>query len=159
MKIVHIVGRSGNGKTTLILELIGELQKRGLQVGTLKHSGHAHELEKPGKDSYRHRKAGGNPAAIATTDQIAVFLPRQPDEDPFNKLASLFDPCDIILVEGYIDGPGIKLEVWRAETHTDPIFHEQEGIHAVVSDDAVETDLPVWPRKNVEALVGRMLSL
>lgn len=159
MKIVHIVGRSGNGKTTLIVELLAALTKRGVRVGTLKHSSHVHELDKSGKDSFRHRAAGGNPAAIATTDQIAVFLPREPEENPFVKLESLFSPCALVLVEGYIEGPGIKLEVWRAANRKPPIFREQDNIHAVVTDDPVDTDLPVWPRKDAEALVDRILAL
>ena len=42
MHIVHITGRSRNGKTTLIVELVREITRRGLRVGTLKHSGHDH---------------------------------------------------------------------------------------------------------------------
>ncbi|MDY6906183.1 MAG: molybdopterin-guanine dinucleotide biosynthesis protein B [Thermodesulfobacteriota bacterium] len=159
MKIVHIVGRSGNGKTTLIIELIEALTKRGLRVGTLKHSSHVHELDKSGKDSYRHRVAGGNPAAIATTDQIAVFLPRAPGENPFDRLSSLFGPCDVILVEGYIEGPGTKIEVWRAATEKTPIAAEQDHILAIVTDDPVETRLPVWPRKDVAALADKIQNL
>lgn len=159
MKIVHIVGRSGSGKTTLIVALVKALTARGIRVGTLKHSRHVHELDKPGKDSYRHRTAGGEPAAIATDDQIAVFLPRTPDENPFIRLESLFRPCDIVIVEGYLDGPGVKLEVWRSVTQEKPISADQKGISAIVTDDAVDTDLPVWPRNDMQTLLDRLLAL
>ena len=46
MKLIHIVGRQNNGKTTLIVELVNEFIKRGLRIGTMKHSGHEHELDK-----------------------------------------------------------------------------------------------------------------
>ncbi|MDY6830885.1 MAG: molybdopterin-guanine dinucleotide biosynthesis protein B [Thermodesulfobacteriota bacterium] len=159
MKIIHIVGRSKNGKTTLILEVIAELRKRSLAVGTLKHSGHAHELETPGKDSWRHRKAGAVPSAVATTDQMAVYLPRKPDENPFDRLGHLFAECDIVLVEGYANGPGKNIEVWRAANGKDPLFPERDDILAVVTDDPVETGLPVWPRNNVAAIVDAMMRL
>ncbi|MFP4040462.1 MAG: molybdopterin-guanine dinucleotide biosynthesis protein B [Desulfosudaceae bacterium] len=159
MKIIHIVGCSGSGKTTLLVELVRELTSRGRQVGTLKHSGHSHELEKPGKDSYRHRQAGGRPAAVVTTDQMAVFLPRQPDENPFDRLSPLFAACDIILVEGYIEGPGRKIEVWRESLGKQPLFQQREDILAVVTDDPVRTELPVWPGKDLPFIADRVLEL
>lgn len=159
MRIIHIVGRSKNGKTTLILELIAEFKGRGLAVGTLKHSGHAHELETPGKDSWRHRQAGAVPSAVVTTDQMALYLPRKPDEDPFERLGHLFSACDIVLVEGYANGPGKNIEVWRAANGKDPLFPDRDDILAVVTDDPVETVLPVWPRSNVPAIADALMCL
>jgi len=159
MKIIHIVGRTKSGKTTLIVDLVRELTDRGRRVGTLKHSGHAHELDRPGKDSWTHRQAGSIPAAVTTTDQMAVFLPRQPDENPFERLAALFSSCDVVLVEGYIEGPGVKLEVWRAAREIPPICAERSGLTAVITDDPVQTDLPVWPRSDVKKLADKILAL
>jgi len=159
MHIVHITGRSKNGKTTLIVDLIEEMKHRGLKVGTLKHSGHAHELDKPGKDSYRHRQAGAVPVAISTTSQLAVFLPYEPSENPFERLTALFADCDVILVEGFIDGPGKKIEVWRAEVGKEPLFMERPEVLAVVTDDPIETTLPVMPRADIPALVDFLMDL
>ncbi len=159
MHIVHITGRSKNGKTTLIIELIQEITRRGLKVGTLKHSGHDHELDKPGKDSFRHRQAGAVPVAISTTSQMAVYLPKAPGENPFDRFAPLFKDCDIILVEGYIDGPGKKIEIWRAEVGKEPLFTERDEILCVVTDDPLETSLPVRPRSDVPALVDFLMNL
>jgi len=159
MHIVHITGRSRNGKTTLIVELVREITRRGLRVGTLKHSGHDHELDKPGKDSYRHRQAGAVPAAITTPGQTAVYLPVSPAEEPLERLAPLFKNCDIILVEGYIDGPGKKVEVWRAAVGKEPLFKERTEVLAVITDDTVETALPVLPRSDVSGLADFLLGL
>ena len=63
---IHVVGRRNHGKTTLLVELVEELCRRGLRVGTLKHSSHTHELDTPGKDSHRHRLAGLNAAVRAS---------------------------------------------------------------------------------------------
>ena len=159
MNIVHITGRSKNGKTALIVELIEEMTRRGLKVGTLKHSGHAHELDKPGKDSYLHRQAGAVPVAVSTTNQMAVFLPRDPGENPFDRLFTLFCDCDIVLVEGYINGPGKKIEVWRAGLDKAPLFIERREVQAVVTDDPIETDLPVLPRSDIPSLVDFLITL
>lgn len=57
--IVSIVGTSGVGKTTILEKLIPELTRRGLRVGTVKHHAHGEfEMDRPGKDSWRHKKAG-----------------------------------------------------------------------------------------------------
>lgn len=159
MHIVHITGRSKNGKTTLIVALIEEIRRRGLKVGTLKHSGHVHELDKPGKDSYRHRQAGAVPVAVSTTNQLAVFLPYEPTENPFDRVSALFADCDVILVEGYIDGPGRKIEVWRAEVGKEPLFKERREVQALVTDDPVETDLPVLSRSDIPTLVDFLMTL
>ncbi|MCP4022340.1 MAG: molybdopterin-guanine dinucleotide biosynthesis protein MobB, partial [Desulfobacteraceae bacterium] len=63
MNPFHIIGQPQSGKTTLITDIIKELTAKGAQVGSLKHSSHVHELDKPGKDSFLHRKAGASPAA------------------------------------------------------------------------------------------------
>ena len=56
--IVSIVGPSGSGKTTLLEKLIPELVNRGLKVGTIKHDVHGFDMDRPGKDSWRHKRAG-----------------------------------------------------------------------------------------------------
>lgn len=159
MNLIHIVGRKNNGKTKLIVELIQEMRRRGFRVGTIKHSGHSHELDKPGKDSHRHRKAGGEPVAVVTADQIAVYLPLQKSDNPMDVLAPLFEKNDLVLVEGFIDGPGKKIEVWRREIGSRPIFHERADIKAVVSDDAVDTELPVWPRMDIRRVADGICRL
>jgi len=59
METIQIIGQPGSGKTTLMVDIIKELVKMNLTVGSLKHSAHLHELDTPGKDSFLHRKAGG----------------------------------------------------------------------------------------------------
>jgi molybdopterin-guanine dinucleotide biosynthesis protein B len=159
MKMIHILGRQNNGKTTLIVDLVQEFTIRGIRVGTLKHSSHDHELDRPGKDSYLHRKAGACPAAIATKEMIAVYLPKKPEENPFDKIESLFHHIDLILVEGYLSGPWKKVEVWRKSVNTVPIFSERKDIEAVISDDDIETTLPVWPRKNIAFIADEILKM
>ena len=57
---VAVVGRHNSGKTTLVERLIAELVARGLDVGSVKHHSHAgFDIDYPGKDSYRHGRAGG----------------------------------------------------------------------------------------------------
>lgn len=160
LPLVHVVGRRNHGKTTLLAAVIGELRRRGVAVGAIKHSGHAHELDRPGKDTYRHREAGATPAAIVTPAHVAVFAPRAADEKScYARLAPLYRDCALVLVEGHIDGPGPHVEVFRAAVGTEPLVRTRPEIVAVISDDAPRVDRPVWPRSDVPRIADALLAL
>jgi len=155
---LHIVGRRNHGKTTLIAELVREFCRRGIRVGTIKHSCHAHDLDTPGKDSHRHRQAGAQPAAIVTRDLIGVFLPR-PEEPLYERLEPLFADCHLVIVEGNIDAPGLKIEVWRSAAGNTCLAAERADILAVVSDDRPALRVPIWPRGDIVTLADRVFAL
>lgn len=158
MQRLHIVGRKNHGKTTLIIELVRELCRRGLRVGTIKHTRHVHELDKPGSDSCRHRLAGAAPAAIVSGDMAAVHLPCD-GADYFRQLAPLFTGCDLVVVEGDLDGGGNKIEVWRQAVGIPCLASERSDIAAVVSDDPAPVDVPVLPRHHLGPLVQFVVDL
>ncbi len=159
MRVVHIVGRQNNGKTRLVCELVEELTRRGLSVGTIKHSSHDHELDRPGKDSYLHRRAGASPAAVVAANELAIYLSTGADDDPIARLEPMFAACDLVLVEGFIDREGVKVEVWRREIGKPLLADRREGIVAVVSDDAPQVAQPVWPRSDVPRVADEILKL
>lgn len=162
MKRVHIVGRKNHGKTTLTVALVRELLRRGLRVGTIKHSRHSHEFDTPGKDSFCHREAGGVPAAVVSVDMVGVFMPRHADGDPYTQLAPLYQDCDLVLVEGDKGLPGgLKVEVWRAAVGSTPLGAEpgRDDIVAVISDDPVPADIEVWPRVDVAIIADKIIDL
>ena len=71
-QIIAVVGKSSSGKTTLIERLIPELKKRGYRIGSVKHAHHGFQIDKKGKDSYRHRAAGADVVVVASPDEIAM---------------------------------------------------------------------------------------
>jgi molybdopterin-guanine dinucleotide biosynthesis adapter protein len=159
MNRIHIVGRKNHGKTTLVVDLVEEYCRRGVRVGTIKHSRHVHELDSPGKDSHRHRTAGSQPAAIITSDSVGIFLTRD-GRDEYRRLRLLYADCQIVLVEGDIDAPsGIKVEVWRAAGGSTCLAAQRFDIAAVVSDDQPEVAVPVWPRSDIAWLADRIWEL
>ncbi len=162
MKRIHIIGRKNSGKTTLVVDLVQHLTSAGYRVGTIKHTHHHHELDTPGKDSHRHREAGAKVVGIMSPDMIAAFRPANDAEDTqdrYDSLLPMFDGCDVVLVEGHSRSSAIKVEVWRAAVAGEPIATEEAEIAAVVTDDEVAVDVPVWPRSNVGAIVKQLLEL
>jgi molybdopterin-guanine dinucleotide biosynthesis protein B len=157
MKRIHIVGRKNHGKTTLIVELIGELTRIGQKVGVIKHSSHKHELDTPGKDSHRQRLAGASPVSIVSDNLIGIYMPRSSGSEFYESLKPLYRNCDLVLVEGHIDGSGPKLEVWRSSAgEGGPLAENRSDIAAVITDDQAKVSIPVWSRSDIERLAERL---
>ena len=159
MKVLHVVGRKNHGKTTLIAELIAYLTQMEVRVGSIKHCGHEHMLDSPGKDSALHRQAGAEPTVVLTPSQMAIFQHRPPQNGSYASIRGHFEHCDIVLVEGDLDGPGPKIEVWRAEIGGDPIVMRREDIRGIVSNDPIETDRMVWQRDRIPEIAQAVLAL
>jgi len=156
---VHIVGRQNQGKTTLVVELARFLTGAGVRVGTIKHTGHDHPVDRAGKDSFRHREAGGAPAAFATPAEVGVYMDRQ--DDVYAQLAPLYGGCDVVLVEGNLDAQGVaKLEIFRAgQGHPAPLALERDDISAVISDDELPGVATRCPRGDMPRAARLVLDL
>jgi molybdopterin-guanine dinucleotide biosynthesis protein B len=159
MNRIHIIGRKNAGKTTLVVDLVAELSRRGLRVGTIKHTSHRHDPDVPGKDSWRHRQAGAAPVAILSREVTALFLPSEPEVDEYERLTRFYEGCDLVLVEGGQTAAATKIEVWRAGLGEPPLAPARGDVAAVVSDDAVAVEVPRWPRADVPRLADRVLAL
>lgn len=157
---IHIIGHAGSGKTTLIVELVMALVKQNIRVGTMKHSAHVHELDKPGKDSFRHRVAGAAPVSMVTEQMSAIYLPRDVRTTPEMILQTFYQNVDIVLIEGWITGPFQKIEVWRKAIGKPPLFSTIQQVQAIVSDnDLQDAPLPVFSRSGIDRLVTFLLGL
>ncbi len=140
MTPVHIIGHAGCGKTTLIVDLIKEMVKRDIKVGSLKHSAHVHELDKPGKDSFQHRNAGAVPASMMTQSMSAIYLPGSDKLTPEKLLKKYYLNVDIVLIEGWISGPYDKIEIWQNHIKKKPLFSFVEQVKVFVSDDELDPE-------------------
>ena len=77
-RTLAFVGRSGSGKTSLILRLIPEFIKLNLRVGTLKHTHHIQSFDQPEKDSWKHRQAGSEQTVVLSDKEIGIFSAAPP---------------------------------------------------------------------------------
>ena len=88
-KIIQIIGQKNHGKTSLVVDLVATFTQRGLRVGTIKHTAHTYDVDRPGSDSDQHRQAGATPAAFVSGEQLGVFMPVAKNGDYMAQLASL----------------------------------------------------------------------
>jgi molybdopterin-guanine dinucleotide biosynthesis protein B len=135
MRIFGFAGWSGSGKTTLIEQVIPRLVARGLRVSLIKHAHHWFDVDRPGKDSYRHRQAGCTEVLITSGVRWALMheLRGAPELTMDEALARL-SPCDLALVEGYKAAPIPKLEIWRADIGKPPLHPGDSHILAIATD-------------------------
>ena len=143
MKIFGFAGWSGGGKTTLIEKLIPRFAMRGLSVSLIKHAHHEFDIDRPGKDSYRHRKAGCTEVMVASDLRWALMHEMRGNvEESLDALLMRMAPVDLLLVEGWKQLPMPKLEVYREANGKPPLYPDSEEIIAIVSDTQMHTTLP-----------------
>jgi molybdopterin-guanine dinucleotide biosynthesis protein B len=141
MKIFGLAGYSGAGKTTLIEHLIPRFVARGLTVSLIKHTHHNFDLDKSGKDSFRHREAGATEVMLVCDRRwVLMHELRGAPEPSFEAQVANLSPCDLLLVEGFKATPIPKLEVHRPANGKPFIWPENPSVVAVATPG--RADLP-----------------
>ncbi|MBI1987999.1 MAG: molybdopterin-guanine dinucleotide biosynthesis protein B [Nitrospinae bacterium] len=135
--IVSIVGRSDSGKTTFLEKLIPELTRRGYRVATIKHDTHGFEVDREGKDSWRHAQAGAQVVVISSPQKLAL-IKRVEADLTLDQIAPLIGKVDLILTEGYKREEKPKIEVYRRAAHPEPLCTRENQLIAMVTDDPVD---------------------
>jgi molybdopterin-guanine dinucleotide biosynthesis adapter protein len=158
MRIFGLAGWSGSGKTTLMTALIPELLARGITVSTVKHAHHAFDIDRPGKDSWRHREAGACEVMVASERRWALMHElREAPEPPLDRLIAQMSPVDLILVEGFKRHPHPKIEIRRASLGKPPLYPDDPSVVAVASDERLPR-LPLpWLPLSDPATVARFI--
>jgi molybdopterin-guanine dinucleotide biosynthesis protein B len=126
----------------LIESLLPALRARGLRVSTLKRTHHYVDMDKPGKDSFRHRAAGAEEVMVVSGTRWALLRETPEGTDPAALLARMA-PVDLVLAEGFKFDDFPKLEVFRPALGKPRLWPETPGIVAVASDAPLQGDLPI----------------
>ena len=154
--LVSVVGNSGSGKTTFLEKLIPELIGRGLKVGTIKHDVHGFEMDKPGKDSWRHKHAGASATVISSPYQIGMVMDVAHDHKP-DELLFYFNGMDIVLTEGYKRGDHPKMEIFRTEIINEPLCKNDKSLLALITDSDVDLDVPVFSLRAIKEVADFLI--
>jgi molybdopterin molybdotransferase len=144
VKIFGVVGWKNAGKTGLMERLVTEISARGISVSTIKHAHHSFDVDQPGKDSYRHRKAGAREVLLASRQRWALMHEiGDAEEPPLAELLAKMSPVDLVLVEGFKRDTHQKIEVHRSKNKTDLIATNDDTVVAMASDQVhAELSIP-----------------
>ena len=158
MKVFGFAGWSGSGKTTLIEQLIPRFVLQGMSVSLIKHAHHQFDIDRPGKDSYRHRHAGCTEVMVTSDVRWALMHElRGKSEHTLEQQIERMAPVDLLLVEGWKSQPLPKLEVYR-EANGKPLLFPGDGhIVAIASDVPVETKLPRFEIGDYDGIAQHVL--
>jgi molybdopterin-guanine dinucleotide biosynthesis adapter protein len=157
VKVLGIVGWSGSGKTTLLTALLPLLRAEGLTVSTVKHAHRGFDMDRPGKDTYRHRAAGAHEVLVTAGTRWALLHEVVGQEPALPELLTRLDPVDLVLVEGFKTHPFPKLEVYRPSLGKPPIWAEQPDVVAVAADAPIDCDRTRLPLNDVAAIATWVL--
>jgi molybdopterin-guanine dinucleotide biosynthesis protein B len=148
--IISIVGKSDSGKTTLIEKLIPELKRRGFRIGTVKHAHHGFEIDREGKDSFRHKAAGADTVMVVSPDSVAMV--KNGGGMTLDSVSGYFSDVDIVITEGYKRENKPKIEVFRRERHKEPLCTDDVNLVAIVTDDEIDIAVPKFRLEDIKGL-------
>ena len=142
--IVSIVGKSDSGKTTLIEKLLPELVRRGYRVATVKHDIHGFEVDREGKDSWRHKKAGAHTSVISSPNKVALIRDVEKDLTLAEIRGRLIQDVDLILSEGFKKDVQPKIEIFRKGVHESLLCTKEDNLVGIVSDQVFNIGVPCF---------------
>lgn len=152
-KVINIVGSASNvGKTYVMEGIIREIKKRGLSVATIKHDVHGFDIDKKGKDTYKHRMAGAETVIISSKNRYAMIKEIKEEIDLDAIIKSVEDK-DIILVEGYKGSNLRKIEVFNSEVSKE-IISPKNKLIAIASNVKFDYEgVPLFSKDDYRDLV------
>lgn len=159
MLTVSIIGKSNCGKTTLIERLIPRLKTQGFEVATVKHDAHNFEIDKEGKDSWRHKNAGAKMTIVSSASKIAIFTDTEKDNSLEDICNRYINGVDIVLIEGYRMSRFPKIEVLPPGGGNDLLCGKDDNLVAVVTDSNRDYGVPTFNRDDIHAIVDMIIGL
>jgi len=144
--ILGFAAFSGSGKTTLLTRLIPLLKRRGKKVALVKHAHHSFDIDHPGKDSHRLRRAGASPVMVVSKKRRAIVYeyPEVEEIRLHDQLKYLVcQDLDLILVEGFKHENFPKIELHRPQLGFPLLFPEDPAIVAVATDQPLPRPCPL----------------
>lgn len=128
----------------MLEKLLPEIKKRGYRVATIKHDVHGFDIDQPGKDTWRHARAGADIVVISSPQKVAV-IEKVDLEKTLDEIARKLDRehIDLIITEGYKRLNKPKIEVFRAGV-SDTLLSAEKELFAVVTDIPLEVKVPTF---------------
>lgn len=141
--LMGFAGFSGAGKTTILEKIIAYLTAKNINIAVIKHAHEAFDMDREGKDSYRHRQAGAAQILISSVKRYAHLVDVK-QELTLSDLIAKIQGADLILVEGFKEALIPKIEIYRQIVQKPLLAQTDPHIIAVatIASDADRLDVP-----------------
>lgn len=102
MKLFGLIGSDVGQRRAVLMELVAELSKRDVKVAALFEAPADFDPDKPGKDSYEHRKAGAMEVLLMSPQFSALMHENGARPSPSAwQLAQGMTEADLVLIDGF----------------------------------------------------------
>ena len=156
---LSFVGRSNTGKTTVIERLIPILSEKGIKVAVIKHHPHDFDIDIPGKDTYRYKQAGATMSILASPGKVAVVEDTEKELSLEEIITRYVHDVDLLLIEGFKRERVPKIEVFKKKEGGNlPVCEGDKNLIAIITDESVETSLPIFSRNDVQGIAEFIIS-
>ncbi|MGA1861561.1 molybdopterin-guanine dinucleotide biosynthesis protein B [Deferribacter thermophilus] len=139
--VISIVGSSDCGKTTLIEKLLKIFKSKNYKVATIKHDVHGFDIDKEGKDTYRHKQSGAYSVIISSPWQYAIISDVDHELSIDELIFKLDNDIDLILTEGFKSANKPKIEVFRKEHSQELLCKNNPTLIGVATDEPENPEL------------------
>ncbi len=148
-----VCGYSNSGKTTLVEKLVAAFSARGYLVATAKsHRGEV-QTDAPGKDTWRHRKAGAIATFFVTGSEVVTFAskPAALEFSPKDLIKNCPKGTHLLLAEGFKEAEGLPRVEVLGEGQA-PELREGTICVAAASPASVSAPVPVFSRDDAQKI-------
>jgi molybdopterin-guanine dinucleotide biosynthesis protein B len=121
-------------------------------VATVKHDVHGFEVDREGKDSWRHKQAGAHTVVISSPNKVALIRDVEKDLTLDEIRKKLIQDVDLILSEGYKKDVQPKIEIFRKEKHQELLCTQEDHLVAIVSNKKFDVGVPCFDLEDMEGL-------
>ncbi|UYN96693.1 MAG: molybdopterin-guanine dinucleotide biosynthesis protein B [Enhydrobacter sp.] len=153
--VFGVAGWKNAGKTTLVERLVGEFVRRGWRVATIKHAHHDVDIDRPGRDSWRHRAAGASEVALVGGRRYAIL--REQTEPTLEEVLARLAPADFVLIEGFKRERHAKIEV-RGTADAPSLAAADPNVVAIAADERPSDDRLPWFRRDDIAAIADFIA-
>ena len=123
----------------------------------MKHDTHGFDIDKPGKDSWRHARAGSDAVVISGPRKMALV--RQLDREmPLDQIVGLMGEVDLVITEGFKRGDKPKIEVSRLERGAELLCQAEELV-GIMADYPVDMPVPQFSLDDAAGVVDLLEDL
>ena len=114
LPVVAVSGYSNSGKTMLVERLVGELDRRGYRVATIKHTHHDNN-SCSGKDTRRHIEAGSVATMLAGPHELEITRQVREGASLGEMIAMMGSDWDILICEGFKKEPLPRIWLYQED--------------------------------------------
>lgn len=159
--IFGFYGRSNTGKTALIVKIIKKLTNKGYKVATIKKTDKKIDIDKKGKDTWKHGRAGAKLVVLSSSYETDFIVKENMLNDDIIHNISEMGCYDVIIVEGARDPSIPKIRLGDIEERDNTIGYYQdnfEDIFELIKKEIAKKkvfnnqDINVWVNKKVVPL-------